>query len=73
MTRGTMQSVTWTKNGERPSRMTGTSSLRSSRRYCLRKCKIVRLPKKKAKIQTALTAWLQIVASAAPLHPISRP
>lgn len=35
-------------------RMTGTSSLRSSRRYCLRKCKTVRLPKKKAKIQTAL-------------------
>ena len=31
------------------------------------------LPKEKAKIQTALTAWLQIVASAAPLHPISRP
>ena len=61
------------KKGDTPSESTSASVAFSGMRFALRMRRTLRLPVKKISTHTALTAWLRMVAMAAPSTPMLNP
>ena len=66
-------SVAVIKKGDTPSDSTKARVLPAGMRFSLRMRSTLRLPVKKISTHTALTAWLRMVAMAAPSTPMLNP
>ena len=66
-------SVAVIRKGDTPRDSTSARVLALGNRFCLRMRRMFRLPVKKISTQTALRAWLRMVAMAAPSTPMLNP